>query len=82
MLGYHSYFSRNVNKICHKNGLNIEQFLNLSASKIVKKIKNANIFQDWRCKLIQELLIIRDGKMTCQLDKNELNELLQYVCTG
>ena len=82
VLGYHSYFSRNVNTICHTHNLNIDFFMNNSSGVIIKKIKSSSRYNDWRCNMIRELLLCRDGKMTCDLIDSEVEEILHYVCSA
>ena len=82
VLGYHSYFSKNINTICAYSGLTMYNFLNKSTNFITKRIKDANMFRDWRFNMIEELMMVRDGIMTCDLNDTDVNELLKYICTA
>ena len=82
ILGHHSYFSRNINTICLNHDFNMDFFINRSANVIIKKIKDTRRYIDRRCNMINELLLCRDGKMTCQLNESEMDEILRYVCTS
>ena len=37
--------------------------------------------QEWRCKVIMELINVRDGSLENNLDNNEVTTIINFLCT-
>ena len=75
-----SVMYRNINIILSKLKINYKDFLLLNKESIKREFKESSNVPDWRGKMIEELLNIRDKQLECDLNQAEVNEILKYVC--
>ena len=75
-----SVMYRNINIILSKLKINYKDFLLLNKESIKRQFKESSNVPDWRGKMIEELLNIRDKQLECDLNKAEIKETLKYVC--
>ena len=75
-----SVMYRNINIILSKLKINYKDFLLLNKESIKRQFKESSNVPDWRGKMIEELLNIRDKQLECDLNQAEVNEILKYVC--
>ena len=76
-----SVMYRNINTILSKLNIKYKDFLLLNKNSIKKEFRRFNNQPDWRSRMIEELLNIRENQMECDLNQTEVNEILHYVCT-
>ena len=72
--------SRNMNIILRR----INQSYNDLRSKSegwLKKACKVDPVVDWRANIVVELVNCRDGTMQCNLEKDDINTILTYLCT-
>ena len=75
-----SVMYRNINIILSKLKISYKDFLLLNKESIKREFKESSNVPDWRGKMIEELLNIRDKQLECDLNQAEVNEILKYVC--
>ena len=76
-----SVMYRNINTILSKLNIKYKDFLLLNKNSIKKEFRRFNNQPDWRSRMIEELLNIRENQIECDLNQTEVNEILHYVCT-
>ena len=76
-----SVMYRNINTILSKLNIKYKDFLLLNKNSIKKEFRRFNNKPDWRSRMIEELLNIRENQIECDLNQTEVNEILHYVCT-
>ena len=79
---FNSFICRNVYSICHKINLTIQDLEFKSQSWLKNKVKSLITVDDWKCGMIRELLMCRDGEADCGLDDYELKFILQELCVN
>ena len=80
LTGLHSYMSKNIFCIANRIGMNLNDIL-LKSEHWIKRICKPNVVENWRCKMIKELLLCRDHELNCDLSDADINEFLTYLCT-
>ena len=76
-----SYMLTNLNTIINRYGINYIDLFNLKKTQVKNIIKNYNEDLDWRCKLVKELLCLREHQFFSNLNQDEINDTLYYVST-
>ena len=79
LTGLHSYMSKNIFCIINRIGMNIND-LWLKSEYGIKRICKPTVAENWRCKMIKELLLCRDRMLNCDLSDEEINDLLTHLC--
>lgn len=79
---FNSYMSKNVNIICRKLNIRAEDITHKSKRWIKQSVKLIDPSPDWRRSVINELLRCRDGELDNSLSKEEIDAMLEYVCTS
>ena len=73
--------STNINTIHQYLKIRSSDILNLNKSQI-RLIFGSKFGEiDWRCYFIRELLSIRENQLSIDLNKNEINIMLDYLST-
>ena len=72
--------SKNIFCITNRIGINVNDIVLKSENWIKRKCK-PNVVENWRCKMIKELLLCRDRVLNCDLSDTDINEILTYLCT-
>ena len=70
-----SYIVKNVNRILSKSNISYRNLFDGKKIKIERKLCDK-----WRVDLIKELLFVRDQKLYIELDNDQFNSVLNYVC--
>ena len=72
----------------YKNLTNVASILNLTLDNLLslnkiklKKLLSGNEF-DWRAGIIKELLLCKEGQMFSNLNRNEIDILLNDICVN
>ena len=78
-----SIMFNNLMHICTKLNLNIDNLLLFSKNEIKKRIITIqNEVPNWKVVLIREILSWRDKNIYIQLTPGELEDILDFLCTG
>ena len=74
--------SRNTHSICSKINLSVHDLTSTSVSWIKRRVKRLVTPGDWKCAMVRELLMCRDGDADCGLNEHEINFLLYDLCVN
>ena len=81
LLSNSSYMQVNINKILKEFDITYLKLFDLSKSELKNIIKSKIEEPDWQCGIIIELLQMRDKQYTSNLTHDEINLMLDRVCT-
>ena len=79
LLSNSSYMLTNLNKILNSFNLKYCDIFVMDKLQLKKHVQMRKDEPDWRVKTTKELLSIRDSQMTCILENNETQELLDFL---
>ena len=74
--------SKNVYSICRKLKIRVEDITHKSKQWLKQSVKLIDPSPDWRSSVIHELLRCRDGELDNSLSREEIDAMLEYVCTS
>ena len=72
---------RNVNIILQKANIKYGDLFHINKNIVKNRLKERTSQPDWRTNIVRELLDIRDNQLDCNLEQNEVNELLKHLST-
>ena len=75
-----SVMYKSLNYIANNLNLTLDSLFSLNKLRLKKLLSN-NEF-DWKINIIKELLLCKEGQMYSNLNKNEINILLNEICTN
>ena len=75
-----SVMYKSLSNIANNLNLTLDSLLRLNKSELKKLLSNNEIV--WKSDLIKELLLFREGQLYSNLNKNEINILLNEICTN
>ena len=84
LLASTSYMRVNINKIIAHFNIDYHDIFSLNKNVLKKTLYNMKGEKDWQCNLIEELLSMRDGTVTTDLEDLEMNDIrfmLEQVST-
>ncbi|CAL4185018.1 unnamed protein product, partial [Meganyctiphanes norvegica] len=83
LLANTSYMQVNIYKILERFNLTFHDLFSINKSKLKNILNNLKGEKDWQCNMLDELLSMRDGTVTTDLDLkyNEIKYMLNQVST-
>ena len=78
LLSSNSCINRKINIVLEKLTLNYQDIF--FGKKI--KIEKENETNDWKIRFLVEVLNVRDKMLECNINREDLTLLLNYLCTG
>ena len=73
--------STNIHTILQYLNIRSSDLFSLNKGRIRLLFENKSGEADWRCNLIMELLSIRENQLYVDLNKTEINIMIDYVST-
>ena len=81
LLSTSSHMSTNIHTILQYLNIRSSDLFSLNKGQIRLLFENKSGEADWRCNLIKELLSIQENQLYVDLNKTEINKMLDYVST-
>ena len=81
VVNMYSYMSRNINIILRKLNISFNEMITRPESWLKSRC-SAMSAPDWRARLVCELIQCREGSMQCDLDADQIKEMLTFLCTS
>ena len=72
---------RNINIILQKANIKYEELFHINKNIVKNRLKERATQPDWRTNIVRELPDIRDSKLGCKLEQNEVYMLLMHLST-
>ena len=79
LMNMHSYMSRNVNTTLRRHNITHRELLTRSEAWLKRRCK-ATPAPDWRARMVCELIQCREGSLQCNLDAEQINDMLTHLC--
>ena len=73
--------STNVNKIIRCFNINYLELFSYNKNKLKIKLEEKTGIKDWQCKMIEELLYMRESYLEANLDRGEIYTMLENIST-
>ena len=81
LLSTSSHMSTNIHTILQYLNIISSDLFSLNKGQIRLRFENKSGEADWRCNFIKELLSIRENQLYVDLNKTEINKMLDYIST-
>ena len=79
LLSNTSYMTVNISKICEHFNINYFDIFSLKKCNIRQIIDSIKEERDWKCDILEELLFMRDNSLIANLDKMEIQTMLNQI---
>ena len=76
-----NYMSKNFNYLLCKYGINIDECMLISKNSLNSKIENKREVIPYSCIFLKELLNCRENIFDCNLSTEEINLIIEFICT-